>query len=48
MNTLHFTPNFNAPRMNFDEVLETASNLIIFNDNTGKITSYACALMHKL
>ena len=28
MNTLHFTPNFNASRMNFNEVLETASNHI--------------------
>ena len=28
MNTLHFTPNFNASRMNFDEVLETATNHI--------------------
>ena len=28
MNTLHFTPNFNASRINFDEVLETASKHI--------------------
>lgn len=28
MNTLHFTPNFNASRMDFDEVLEAASNHI--------------------
>lgn len=28
MNALHFTPNFNASRMYFDEVLETASNHI--------------------